>query len=108
MNIRISIRDCDSQAHSRPHHLSEVDQKKKTMLYAPPEKDTNRDTRKKNPPKSSDNKNTLMDKPAYRESEKQLLEAINKNSISIYLFTQSKLSKKCQPKEMQPYRGRIK
>jgi hypothetical protein len=40
MNIKISIKDCDCvQTVSNNKLMSEVEHKKKTMLYAPPEND---------------------------------------------------------------------
>ena len=70
MNIRISIKDCDSH--------SQVDQKKKSMLYAPPERDgsrppDHRNTKKIQSSKLPDPKTTVRETPAYRESEKQML-----------------------------------
>lgn len=40
MNIKISIKDCDCpQSLTTNKELSEVEYKKRTMLYAPPEQD---------------------------------------------------------------------
>lgn len=42
MNIKISIKDCDCIPNvTNGREISEVEHKKRTMLYAPPENDKN-------------------------------------------------------------------
>lgn len=48
MNIKISIKDCDcNPTVKNTREVSEVEHKKKSMLYAPPERDKKQPTNKK-------------------------------------------------------------
>lgn len=55
MNVKITIKDCDcAPSVNNVRQISEVQHKKKTMLYAPPEKDkiTKQTIKQKIPPNS--------------------------------------------------------
>lgn len=48
MNIKISIKDCDcNPTVKNTREVSEVEHKKKSMLYAPPERDKKQPINKK-------------------------------------------------------------
>ena len=56
MNIRISIKDSENPATVTKNTLSEVEHKKKSMLYSPPQKDKTNNKKpniKKQPQKHS-------------------------------------------------------
>lgn len=61
MNIKISIKDCDCIPNiTNGREISEVEHKKRTMLYAPPENDKNNRQTIKVPPTQ---KQQLIKKP---------------------------------------------